>query len=484
MRLESMRKTHKMNIIATWLCTVVLSGLSFAQNGLTQAFYATIGVMLCTAVIVSVLRVIPFNETAKGSMIVCCIGLATLLCSVMQGGSDRNFLASFFVLGLAMMYFNSRVILSYGIIYMSACVGASMLNPAYIDGADHVRARVLIKLVIYCGLTILLYFATRKGEKMLEQSEEDAKIMSRTAQEQLEMSQNLNVIVENSNSAMEELSAGADSIAAAANEMSGRFNKTLRLTEQLNSQMYQVSENMAQSHEKMQSLTDSFKQVNGQISVGMENAEQAKNAMTDTENAVSEAEKASRALLVEIAGIQKQLGEIESIASQTNLISINASIEAARAGAAGKSFSEVARQVSMLAGNSAQVAQDIGEAVKRITDSSNQVFKNVNGSRESVNIGREKVSEMRETMSRMLGFAQNMDSVVSQQQSALDRTDAALVSMQAEMEQVAGNARKNTVQVENVASSIEEQSASTREISEQLQEIAALSAQSAARSHI
>ena len=80
--------------------------------------------------------------------------------------------------------------------------------------------------------------------------------------------------------------------------------------------------------------------------------------------------------------IENIISDIESIASQTNLLSLNAAIEAARAGEAGKGFAVVAEQIRMLADQSAQSAVDTIEegntVAMKVAESMDSVVQGIN----------------------------------------------------------------------------------------------------------
>ena len=110
------------------------------------------------------------------------------------------------------------------------------------------------------------------------------------------------------------------------------------------------------------------------------------------------------------------ISEIESIASQTNLLSLNASIEAARAGESGRGFAVVADQIRVLANQSAKAAVDTRELIEgsiREVSEGNRAAENVAAAIGSVVDGIKQIAD----------FSKNLKTMVDDQTEAMRQAE-------------------------------------------------------------
>lgn len=205
----------------------------------------------------------------------------------------------------------------------------------------------------------------------------------------------------------------------------------------------------------IQQLTASIETVSGLAEESAKNTQEAYvNIRAAAENAEKEKEKMNELTreMARITEISKQIENIitaiEDIASQTNLLSLNASIEAARAGEAGRGFAVVADQIGKLASDSAQSAVNTRELIHKTLVEIEQG----NNITASTSVAFDKIIE---EMKFFAGLAQKTSETADSQSSALEQIEQGIDQIAEVVQNTAASAEETTAVSVNLADEAE-----------------------------
>ena len=274
-------------------------------------------------------------------------------------------------------------------------------------------------------------------------------------------------------SAITEISSNIDGVkqqaltqAASVTETAGTIEEIIRTIENLNGSIETQSDSVSQSSAAVEEMVANIASITNSLEKSDNMVKTLAAATSEGKATLLTSNTVTQKIADESGGLIEASSVIQNIASQTNLLAMNAAIEAAHAGEAGKGFAVVADEIRKLAEESSAQGKTITDTLKKLSD-------DINGLSESSKIVEEKFNAIFQLSENVRGMSAELTAAMREQENGSREVLAAIKNISSVTVEVKNGSEEMLVGGKGVADEMRKLDQLTAVIKDSMNEMAA-----------
>lgn len=302
-------------------------------------------------------------------------------------------------------------------------------------------------------------------ELQVENDDEVALLMQKINQ----MIHDLNSLIGEVHTAGDSLAEASTQITSAAEEMSTGAGEQASQTREVATAVEEMSKTVIESSKNAGEAADMAKRASGLANVGEKVFQETIGGMTK----IAQLVKKSAEIVDTLGKSSAQIGEIiqviDDIADQTNLLALNAAIEAARAGEQGRGFAVVADEVRKLAERTTSATKEIAGMIKRIQQETSQVVLAMTEGNTEAENGMKLVDNAASSLSQIISSVNGVVGMINQIAGAAQEQSSTSEQISHNVENISSVAARVSGATSDLAHTAENLNKLTEHLREQIE---------------
>lgn len=324
---------------------------------------------------------------------------------------------------------------------------------------------------LFAGLYLSVHESVQRihtASQQLAEGNLTARMQISSRDEMGDIADSFNKMAERFSNTVQSIMASSTRLASAGEEMSAitlqtsqGIQETHSQADQLSTAMNEMAATVQEVAQNAQDAANAATMANNESNQGRQIVSNAVSTISSLAEAIGHAGDAIQRVEADSDRIGTVLDVIRGIAEQTNLLALNAAIEAARAGEQGRGFAVVADEVRTLAGRTQESTQEIQQMIESLQAGSKEAVRLMEQSREQTQTGVEQTARAGEALSTIADEVERINNMNTQIASAAE-----------EQSTVAEEINHNVISISQVADKSAQAAEQTTHTSEELTKLA------------